>query len=238
MKDSKDYRGFMDTMKSMTWKQRFEHIWSYYKFRICLILFLCVIGVGIISVIHNMNMEVLISGLSSNVEISQEGKDYLTEGYMAHLNGDENSQRCDLALTDFDDPANYLSSGLFTGNTYDPTMTAITLSGASALDYMIMDEEALKQYMSQEIMMDLTEFFTEEELEKFGNQLVKLELVDEETEETVSVTPVAIVINDLPFTKDCLSGAKNYFFAIGSTTPSVERCRDFWEYLLAWESDK
>jgi len=148
MKDSKDYRSSLEEMKNMTWKERIEHIWMYYKFRICMILFLCLIGIGVISAIRNISREVLISGLISNIQITEEGREYLTDGYMAHLGGNKENQRVDLGTADFDDIGSFLGTG-FLGGTNEgasPTSIAMTLSGAGALDYLIMDEEAMKLY--------------------------------------------------------------------------------------------
>ena len=94
---------------------------------------------------------------------------------------------------------------------------------------MFLDEVALKFYLSQDIFMDLREFFTAEELRQMEDRLVYFELDDG------SRYPVAIHMEDTAFAKDCIDVKDAVFFAWIANTPHMDSCRVFWDYLNAWE---
>ena len=226
---NKGFAALREALKPMTGMQRIEHIWNYYKELILIALIVVfLIVVAIISLV-NAGVEVLFSGAFANVDLSADGLEYVQDDYYDRLGG-KKRQEVRLTATYFEELLGSVSD--FDYN-YNSAMGIVAMVTAESLDYMVMDEVALKFYLSQDIFMDLSEFFTEEELEKYADRLVYLEANDSEER-----YPIAIHIEDTAFAKDCMEPGKTVFFALIANTQRPELCRDFWEYLLAWETEK
>lgn len=233
MKNTKLYKSFIKligTLKPMTWKQRIAHIWTYYSIHMVIALMLIILLIAIISSAISANMETLISGVLANIDMTEEGWEYIDEAYLAHLDGDSKKQSVNLTSAFFKD-INTSAENL--DNNYNAAMSAISMVNAQALDYFLMNEEAMVLYMTQEVFLDLTAFFTEEEIAELGDKVIYLEITDE-NDTTVSRTPVAVNIEEMKFAQDCLNISEGCYFALAVNTPRIDTCRDFWEYLLAW----
>lgn len=230
MKNSKLYRSclkLIETLRPMSWKQRLDHIWSYYKEYILIALVVIILIAAIITSVVNAGVDVLFSGAFANVDVTADGMEYLQEDYFARLGGG-NGQEVRITATYFEDLFGSVED--FDYN-YNSAMGIIAMVSVQSLDYMVMDEVAMKFYLSQDIFMDLSEFFTEDELAQLEDRLVYLEANDSDER-----YPVAVHIEKTAFAKDCLDQEEAVFFALIANTPRPEICRDFWEYLLAWES--
>ena len=234
MKETKIYKSYIkliETLKPMTWKQRLEHIWEYYKEYMFIAAMLILLLVMIISSVVNSQKEILISGILANVDMTETGWEYIDEDFQKLYGEDGKKQNVNISSAYF---KNFNTSPDSFDTNYNTIMTAVSMAGAQTLDYLLMDQLAMEIYLTQDIMMDLTEFFTEEEIEEFGEKLIYLEITDE-NDETVSRYPVALNIEDMAFAQDCLDTSDGCYFALANNTPRIETCRDFWEYLLAWE---
>lgn len=219
-----------EKLKPMSAGERVFHIWTYYKFHVLAIVLVLVLLVTFIVNRHNADKETLLSGVYANVEVSQDGWDYVKEGFLAHLNGNEETQTVILSATSF--------SGIYTDVSkfdaaYSSVMNPVAMVSGKTLDYFVMDEEAMQFYMTQEVLADLGTIFTAEELEALGEKVIYLELVDD-NDITVSRTPVAIDISDFAFVRDCLTTADSCYFSLAESGPNPENTRIFWDYLLAW----
>ena len=233
MKNTKLYKNLIkliETLKPMTWKQRIVHIWTYYSIHKVTALMLIILVTAVISSAISAKMETLISGVLANMDMTEEGWEYIDEAYMEHLGGDPKKQAISLISAYFKD---FQTSAENLDNNYNAAVSAISMVNAHALDYFLMNEEAMKLYMTQEVFLDLTEFFTEEEIEKLGDKVIYLEITDENGNK-ISRTPVAVNIEQMEFAQDCLDISEGCYFALSVNTPRIDTCRDFWEYLLAW----
>lgn len=221
-----------EKLRPMTPRQRIAYIWTYYKIQVFIAIFAVIFIFTIIGNLTNASKETLISGVFANVDMSQEGWDYVDGQFFAYMNGDEQAQAIQLSATDFTDI--YSNVSIF-DSSYTSAMNPVAMVSGGSLDYFVMDEDALRFYMTQEVLLDLSSFFTADELDTFGEKVIYLELVDE-SDVTVSRCPVAIDISNLPFAQDCLNFSESCYFALASSIPHPDNCRVFWEYLLAWNS--
>ena len=219
---------FIDTLKPMTFSQRVDHIWTYYKEHMVLALVAIIILLGVVISLLNAQIDTIFSGTVANLDLTQAGSDYLQEELFAHLDGKQ-GQKVQLGATYFDE---LFSSVEGFDYNYNAAMGTVAMVGAQSLDYMLLDEVALKFYLTQDIFMDLREFFTAEELLEMEDRLVYFELDDG------SRYPVAIHMEDTPFAKDCIEIKEAVFFAWIANAPHKDTCRVFWDYLNAWESNK
>ncbi len=216
-----------ELLKPMTPGERFDHIWTYFKFHILVIVFAVAIAVTWIVSVVTPDPEVLLAGVMANVDVTLEGQAYMTDAYYERIGGGKN-QKVMLNGIYFGDV--YGSFNQYDYN-YNTATTILSSIAIQELDYLLMNDDALRFYMSQEILLDLRECFTEEELESLKDKLVYLEMNDG------TRVPMAIHIEDIPFAKMCLGGQETIFFSLIVNTPRLDTCRDFWDYLNAWEGD-
>lgn len=216
---------FFATLKPMTFGQKVDHIWTYYKEYMVVALAVVILIAGIVVSIFGAQTEVIFSGTIANLDLTEAGTDYLREDLFEHLGG-KPGQEVQLGATYFEE---LLSSVENFDYNYNAAMGPVAMVSSRSLDYMLLDEVAFKFYLSQDVFMDLREFFTEEELQQLENRLVYCELKDG------SRYPVAVHMEDTAFARDCIDAKDVVFFAFTANTPHIDTCRAFWNYLNAWK---
>lgn len=234
-KESKFYiewKKLVENLKPMTWSQRLDHLWTYYKeYLVVVALAALFLGAGF-TVIKAQTQETLVSGMMVNISISQEGFDYLSVDYLEKLGGEEGKHKAELDYTNFQSLEDPTSSE----DNYTAMMILLARVSGGMLDYMILDKFAMEYYIMQDVYLDLREFFTPEELEELGDKVITARQEDE-TEAWV----VAVDITDLPFVQDNVhleNEDDRIYFALSGNSPRPEMCRDAWNYIHAWESKK
>ena len=234
LKETKLWLGFVKLkkdMEPMTFSQKVEHIWMYYKEVMLVALgFLCLVVICIASAI-NASKDVMASGMMVNISISQEGFDYLHTDYLEHLGGEEGKQVVELDYTYFGD----LMDESRAEENYNATMILPARVSGKMLDYMILDKFAMETYIMYEVYLDLRDFFTEDELAQLAeeNRVIYAQQAGEEDR-----WPVAVDISDLAFVKDNIKSDSKIYFALSGSTQRPEICRDMWEYLHAWKKSE
>lgn len=228
-KFSHGFRKLMADLKPMNWKQRIDHIWTYYKEWMFLSALGIVIVCAIIGSAINANREILVSGMMVNISIDQEGYDYLSDDYFEDLGGKTGKQLVELEYSNFsnlEDLTKYQEN-------YAATTVLIGLVSAKRLDYVILDQAGMEFYIGQNVYMDLTEFFTEEEIAELGQRVIY-----ERAEDEQEAYPVAVDITDLDFVRDNITTDGKIYFALSGSTQRMKMCRDVWNRIHAWKSEE
>ena len=70
-----------EDLKTMTFPEKIDHIWTYYKEYMFVALMLVIICVAIVSAIGNADMQYYNCGVMSNIELSRQGHTYLTDEF-------------------------------------------------------------------------------------------------------------------------------------------------------------
>lgn len=214
-------------LAGMSWKQKLDHLWTYYKGSLVVVLLVVMLGSLVTTAVINKNTKTLMAGVSVNTNITDEALSYVKDEYLELVGtgGLENVRFSQIYMKDFNDPASYEES-------YYTLMSLIALAANGDLDYMLLDQIGLENLMNHGIYSDLREFFTEEEMEEMKDRLVWLDKSEDGTEQLV---PVALnVTGTMPFIEE-LGTSSQVYFAVATNTPRKEELRDFWEYLQAWE---
>jgi len=77
MKLKQTFGELIEQLKPMSWKERFDHLWEYYKW----VLAVAAVVIMLISIvctsIYNKNVEVLFGGAVVNIHMSNEAREYL-----------------------------------------------------------------------------------------------------------------------------------------------------------------
>lgn len=226
-----ELRKLWQDLKPMTFSQKLEHLWSYYKEYLWIVLFVLIMLCLPVVTMVAQSREVLVSGMAVNVALTDEGIDYLTEDYMERLGGDEDKQVAELNYANFSSLEDPTSSE----DNYSAMTILVARVSGGMLDYMLLDKFAMEYYIVQDVYLDLREFFTEEELAELGDRVITARQEDE-----TEAWAVAVDITELDFVKDNIplkNKEDRVYFALSGSTPRPEMCRDVWEYIHAWKSE-
>lgn len=209
-----------------TLRQKLEHIWTYYKLWL-VVLVLVIMGISLVSTSFvNANTDMLLAGVAVNVNISDEGNAYLTDGMFDQLTKDgkwEDIALQEMRLHDLMDTEDVEED-------YYSLMSILGMGAGKILDYLIMDKDAMEILLPNDPFLDLQELLTQEELKALDGRVV----YKEDTDGTL--TPIAVEITDTPYIKDNATADGKVFLAFTVNTTRKNACRILWDHLNAWES--
>ena len=231
-KQSKFYHGwvkFCNDLRPMNWKQRLEYLWMYYKEYAFLACMGLVAVALLVTILVSRTKETLVSGMMINISIDPLGYSYMKEEWQNELAPGDKQHVVELDYTNFGDMEDYE----FGESSYYASQILIARVSGQMLDYIIMDKYAMEYYISQEVYLDLGEFFTAEEMAELESQGRVIYAMQEN--ETVR-WPIAIVITDIPFIKDNVKSEGDIYFSLSGHIRDLDACRAAWERLNAWES--
>ena len=229
-------------MKDMTFREKVDHLWSYYGiYAVALLALVVLVSSLLITVLQNKQKEILVGGIFVNVSMSQKGYNYLSQDYFAYLGGDEDTQVVEISTTDFSSLEDPTSSE----DNYNASMLLVNLAAADRLDYAIVDSFALKHYLGWEegLFLDLRECFSEEQMAEFKEKDMLWYVLRTEDEQEFEqgefsaddprLIPVALKINKTKFGQE-LMGSKEAFFVIIALNKGTEASVAVWEYIENW----
>ena len=221
------FKKLKSDLASMSFKDKLYHLWTYYKGALVILVILIAIGSIVTSSCRARNTVTLLTGVSININLTEEGQHYVKDGYFPRVSqgGLEKISYSEVHQDSFTNTATLEES-------YMGLMSLLALATTEELDYMLMDQTALTNMLPHNIYMDLRNFFTEAELEALGNKVVWMEMGDEEAGYTL--TPVSVDISDTEFAKTATKYGGKVYFSVVVNTPRLETVRDFWTYLHAW----
>lgn len=236
------FKELKEDMKEMTFRQKVDHLWTYYGLYFCAILFLVVfLGAFLISTSINKNKEIMVSGIICNVNVSVKGYNYLSEDYAAYLGCNDN-QVVELEGSDFSSLMDPTSAE----DNYNAATKLTNLASAHMLDYAILDDFALRHYMGWDktLFLDLRDCFTEEEMAEFKEKdmIWYVLYTDNEVEfasddissDDPRLVPVALKLDKTKFGQDTMQNQKAFFVIVGMNK-GVDAAVAMWEYIEAWE---
>lgn len=214
-----------DLAQMPTLRQKWDHIWTYYK-QWLLVLALVIMGVSIlVTSITNVNTDMLLAGITVNVDINDTGKAYVTDGLKEQLTKGKKLE--DIALQqmrlhDLMDTEDFEED-------YYSLQAILGMGAGKILDYLIMDKDAMEILLPNDPFMDLQNLLTPEELEALDSRVV----YKEDTDGTL--TPIAVEITDTPYIKDNATADGKVFLAFTVNTTRKDACRILWDHLNAWQ---
>lgn len=216
-----------DALRPMPWKKKLEHLWEYYKWVLVVLavaatlIYISVVGYS------NARVEGLFYGEVVNLNLNTAGVEYLREDFLEHLNGVEGDQKVSLYLSNL-----IVGEDSTYDNYYAPLMRTSSEITNGTLDYLLADSAALTTYFNEEILLDLRELFTADELAQMGEMVVYV--LYEETGEKI---PMAINVTDSAFMKNCLTHKTTAYLCFVANTQRQENCRIFYDYFMAYQPE-
>lgn len=219
------WKKYIASMKGMTLQEKVKHTWFGYKLELGTVAVVLFILVTVITSVINANTKILLAGNVMNVEMTDQGFNYISTDYFESLGVPSFMNKVQVVKS-------YYSNSEDGDYEYNYTISnqTIALVAAESLDFQIINLKAMEMFFSEGIYLDLREFMTAEELAGWEGKIIYLE-----HPETLERVPVALDISDTGFVKDNVYGKDSTFFAVIKTTPRLKETRAFFEYLLAWE---
>lgn len=211
--------------------QPLNRIWFRHKYLLILIGITLVMAVGVLLAFATMGSNIAYGGAIIGVPLSDEGMEYLQLGYAQEIGAVTQRKKVTAVEISLDIPAE--DGTLHTD--YSGAVYALTLVANREADYFLLNEEALKLFIPQNMFWDLRELLPPAEYETMADRIVKSLPLDEEGKPTVEEAfPVAINISELPFIQDCVTGDEPVYLCFIASAPHFELLADFWEYLKKW----
>ncbi len=218
-----------EQLKPMTWGERLDHLWTYYKEWLWIGSVVVILICTAVSSVINILKDVQVTGMMVNLTIEQEGYNYLSSDYAKKIGADSVWEEVRLEYTVFET----MTAESAAEENYYAAMTVVAEVSAKKLDYIILDKPGMEFYITQDVYMDLREFFTEEEIEQFARE-DRLVYAQEEDSEDKWVA--AVDITETAFVQDNVTSQGPIYFALAGNTEKIETCRDIWNHIHAWNS--
>ena len=225
------FKKLKEDLSRMTFKEKVQHLWTYYKSTLLIaIAAIALLSIVITSVI-NVNKDIIVSGVSVNVYLSEEGQQYLSDDYYEKVYDGSGLEKVDFAELSL-----YDASDMNHAQDNQYALAALSaLISEGELDYMIVDQSALTLFIKYEsILQDLRHLFPQEDLAKLGNKVAHMRL-----EEDGEDIPIAFDITDLPFILDNTTQGGNpekpLYLIFTLNSPREDACRAIYQYILDWK---
>lgn len=211
-------------LKTMTFKEKVEHIWTNFKEWILIFAGVFALLIGYIVTLLT-NQQPILSGYLLNIELSEAGHSYITEDYFSSIGGTK-KQTIELQSGAYVENA----KGQMVETNYVVMNQLASIISAESMDFLLSNKYGMELAISMEVYMDLSNFLTEEELVQWKDKLIYAQ-----AEGTDYAYPVAIDISETAFAKEHIKTKAPVYIGFIGNTPHRENCRSFWEFLLGYE---
>ncbi len=209
--------------------QILKKLWDEYKAGIVVAVGIAVIILGGMTVIKNLRNHPMVAGMAVNIEISDEGKAYLKEGFRNTVDPERSGKAllADTKLGFLED------SDTFEDNYY--TLQGLeVLKQQKEMDYMILDETALKMLGPRQFFLDLNYVFSEEVLAELDDSKL---VIYGQYDETEALIPLFLEITNTDFCKAHCQSPDRIFIAVVKTSARTDIFPSLFAHLQAWKPE-
>lgn len=212
-----------NTLSPMTWKERIGYLWEYYKHVFFLTAIAIILVVSLISIA--VAPDPCFEGVCANIQLSEEGTAHMTSQWLDVMGGNPKKDVANLSFFLFQDVGASQLPG------YTLSMRIVPMVYAQALDYMLLDQQALDYYLTQSVFQDLHISLTDEQISQMEDCLFYYE------KEDGTKFPIALDISETAFVKAHATTPDKVYIAFPGNTKNVELCDDFLDHLLNWKPE-
>lgn len=225
-------------IKHLTFKEKLEYIWGYYKWPICIITALAILMVLLWpSFIEGQKDTIIRGAMINKFELFVTNTNYFADTYSEFRNLNEEKENVELQTTLYIDSVNYQKETL---QTYQNLMAQII---TKELDFITADQETLETYnKTTDVFFDLRDCLPAdlyERLEAEGRIVWIHRFFDgeqiEELIESEETYPLLIDISDTHITKGMRMSDTELMVAFITNSQNVDEYPYFIEYLLDYE---
>ncbi len=210
-----------EDLKPMTFPEKVDHIWTYYKYyALGVFCALCVVG-GLVWGFVAPQPVLHIGGVQCNMELSTKGYDYLNKEFQATLGVKKGKTELRTFWFYGEATVDALT------DTYKAHSSVTAYVEAKKLDYMLVDLYSFRYFAGDRILLDLRELLSAQELAELDAQGL---ILYEEAEGSDEKVPRAINIIDYPLIAENMETEECYLVFIRNT-PRKENCLKLWEHI-------
>lgn len=214
------------TLAPMTWQQRLDHLWTYYKVVAVIFVIFCIVVSLVITGIQNKQIDHLYSGVLVNVPLTDDGMAVFTNDLLLRYGSGNGKEVIDLEQLYYGDD----SIPDIAENNQDVLLRLTVLAGAQSVDAILCNEYFLNQFVIYSGYGDMRQILSEQQQEKLSDRLVW----SKEISENASY-PVAVDISGTEFVKNCVSNTDKVYLFFPHSSDNAERNIDFVDYILQWK---
>ncbi len=219
----RDNQTLKERLAPLSGKQKIEYLWTYYKWVLLVVLLAAVLLTWAVQAIVEANTELLLAGVTMNVELNDRGRQFLEQDMLTKFGTEGARQKVTLEEMLLPDTQK--------GNPQELYAWMTKMAGqvsSQMVDYALMDQAAYDFYKHQGMFADLTTVLTDSQIEALTPYFV----YSEATAEAPSV-PVAIDVTHLRFFQENAQETVVYF-AMPANTERTDRTLAMLDALLAW----
>ena len=146
-------------LKPMSWKDRIEYLWTYYKVVLVVVAVALAIISMVVSAIQSKQIQTLLSGALINLSVEQEDQDKMVNELTALLDGDGKKRivkLTDIAYIPGNDPENFEINDA-------AAMKLAMLVTTGSLDYILTDDGTYAELIERELYANLQNILTQEQ---------------------------------------------------------------------------
>lgn len=216
-----------EILAPMTRKERLEYLWEYYKaIPIGIVVFIAVFGSAFTNLFAP---DVIFEGAVVNVELPENGATYITDQWLQELGGDAKKEIVKYTPVYFEDLLGENVTSDDIQQSQNAAMQVTLMVTSQSLDYILMDETAMRYYINQRALSPLDKTFSQEQLQQLEEQVIYAE------EEDGTRYPVAVRLSETAFGEACSSIEDKVFIGFPANTERAALGDDFLMYLLDWK---
>lgn len=231
-KKSTGLKALKETLSGMTYKEKLQHLWTYYRWRVIIVSLSLIAVLSLtLTITKNMRVNIIIGGVSLNVDISEEGEAYLRSGYKDYIGSESKDERVSFTYFTLQNPMKNPNASVAENSQNLDILLA--LCSNHEIDYLITDREAFEILVSNGVCADLTQIYSAQELEAMSDLICYYQ-----PEGSTEQIPVAINILNTPFIQDNTNAKEIVYFIFVSNSNRLEQARGLYDYLLAWPAKK
>lgn len=218
-------RPLKEVLADLTWKQKLQYIWQFYKLYILaaaspLLILAIIIGWSALT-----KTETLYNGVGVSVNLTAEGETFLSDGMFELMDGtNKKKQNVDFKELDIFTTDSVMESDSASSN----VMTIAAWMSVGDLDYLLLCEDSFEFYKG-DIFSDLEELLSEEQQAVWRDRFVEM---PGEFEEPFFG---AIELTDTAFAKKYVTTEGKIYIAFPGKAMRTDKLDRFLNYLLSVE---
>lgn len=211
------YRKLGETLKNMTWKQRWDHLIYYYGVAAVLVVVVLIMGISVLVDAFSEKPTFLFEGMTVNVSWSDEAEEAMTTELFELLGGTDPSKE-------------YVIANHFVLKEYSASMieSMYTRVYTGEIDYMLVDKFAMDCVAPWGMFTDLNLILSKETMDQWKDYFVYAE-----DEMDGRIYPIAIDISHTAFAKECKYKGDHLYLGFSGNTGRTMKPEDFMQYLFS-----
>ena len=227
-KTESNFRKLRRELSKMSFEDKIDHIWRYYKINLILLVLIPAILIPLLTSVFVKGPESILYGNYCNVALGELGQYYVTRDYVQYkgLPSEEYIAELEFSVTEGLGMSSASAQGVDSG------LGIVAAVAVDSLDYIVCDEVAAEYLSLQQCFLTLDRVLTEEQLEEYKHLIYTY--TDPDFGDTYAV---ALDVSEIPFFRENVETEGPCYFAFANKKEAdAQELREFLSYLLDWEA--